>query len=159
MKKNFLILIVTIFILTACNTPIKENKLKAKWTLDESLKPDITFTKSTDNDVNGIFYSEGQITYEEFRSYITTLEKNGFKLDWRYSDAETLNAIDKAKTKNEKGGIFSDGYINVRMCKDKDTTNKEICFFMQWVDKETYNKLNPENKVEYSFKLETENSK
>lgn len=30
---------------------------------------------------------------------------------------------------------------------------------MQWVDKETYNKLNPENKVEYSFKLETENSK
>ena len=99
MKKNFLILIVTIFILTACNTPIKENKLKAKWTLDESLKPDITFTKSTDNDVNGIFYSEGQITYEEFRSYITTLEKNGFKLDWRYSDAETLDAIDKAKTK------------------------------------------------------------
>ena len=68
MKKNFLILIVTIFILTACNTPIKENKLKAKWTLDESLKPDITFTKSTDNDVNGIFYSEGQITYEEFRN-------------------------------------------------------------------------------------------
>ena len=65
----------------------------------------------------------------------------------------------KAKTKNEKGGIFSDGYINVRMCKDKDATNKEICFFMQWVDKETFNKLNPENKVEYSFKLETENSK
>lgn len=159
MKKNFLILITTIFILTACNTPIKENKLKAKWTLDESLKPDITFTKSTDNDVNGIFYSEGQITYEEFRSYITTLEKNGFKLDWRYSDAETLDAIDKAKTKNEKDGIFSDGYINVRMCKDKDAANKEICFFMQWVDKETYNKLNPENKVEYSFKLETENSK
>ena len=45
------------------------------------------------------------------------------------------------------------------MCKNKDATNKEICFFMQWVDKETYNKLNPENKVEYSFKLETENSK
>ena len=45
------------------------------------------------------------------------------------------------------------------MCKDKDATNKEICFFMQLVDKETYNKLNPENKVEYSFKLETENSK
>lgn len=160
MKKNFLILIAIIFIITGCNTPIiKENKLKAKWTLDESLKPDINFTRSSDNDANGVFYSEGQITYEEFRSYITTLEKKGFKLDWRYSDAETLDEIDKAKTKNEKDGIFSDGYINIRMCKDKDETNNEICFFMQWVDKETYNKLNPENKIEYSFKLETENSK
>ncbi len=158
MKKRILILFVFISILTACTPEIQENKLKAKWKLDGELKPDITFTKSTDNDAFGVFYAEGQITYEEFRSYIHTLENKGFKLDWRYSDAESLDLIDKAKSTN--GEIFSDGYINIRMCKDKDKNQTEdLCLFMQWVNKDVYNRLNNESKIEYSFKLETENTK
>lgn len=151
MKKYLIALLIISLMMTGCVKEIikKRNYLDVKWTLDEELKPEIEFDRSKKNDAYGIFYvDETQVKYEEFIKYLEKLEEKEFKVDWRYSDTDS---IAKLKEKYEKKGeIFKDNYINYKVCKDN------ICIFMQWVNKEEYNKTNKEKPVTYSFKLETE---
>lgn len=157
MKKILLLILVLTFLSTGCVEKEKENPLKAEWTLEETLKPSIVFERSTKNDSYGVFYRDTQITFEEFMTYIKTLEENKFTIDWRYSDTKTIKALEEEYTnKDKENSKFSDGYINLRMCKNLEKEEDSYCFFMQWVNKEVYNSLNKNNPTSYSFKLETE---
>lgn len=157
MKKIFFLAVGFFIMLSGCTNAKEENLLKAKWTLEDSLKPSIAFERSKENNNNGIFYIDSQISYEDFIKYIKTLEDESFSIDWRYSDTDSIEKIEQEYLKrDEKDNIFSDGYINIRMCREKTSEKEGICFFMQWADKETYNKLNPDSPTSYSFKLETE---
>lgn len=150
MKRIVLIVIILLTLTTGCKEE-KINYLKADWTLDQKLKPNITFERSNPNDSYGVFYVDSQITFEQFKTYLKTLEENDFKVDWRYSDANSISKLEENyKDKQTKDNIFADGYINYKMCKE------DICLFMQWVDKDTYNTLNKDKPTSYSFKLETE---
>ena len=157
MKKILLLMFVLIFLSTGCVEKEKENPLKAEWTLEETLKPAVVFERSNKNDSYGIFYRDTQITFEEFMTYIKVLEENKFTIDWRYSDTKTIKDLDtEYANKDKENSKFSDGYINLRMCKNLEKEENSYCFFMQWVDKELYNSLNKNNPTSYSFKLETE---
>ncbi len=151
MKKYIVILLIIVLTLTGCVKTIikKRNYLEVKWTLEEELKPEITFDRSKKNDAYGVFYvDESQVSFEDFIKYLEKLNEKSFKVDWRYSD---VDSIDKLKEAYEKqGDILKDNYINYKVC------NEKICIFMQWVNKEEYNKTNTEKPVTYSFKLETE---
>ena len=157
MKKIFLLIIMLITLSTGCVEKEKENPLKAQWTLEETLKPTIVFERSIENNSYGVFYKDTQITFEEFMTYVKTLEENKFTIDWRYSDTKTIKTLEEEYiNKDKEGSKFSDGYINLRMCKNLEKEEDSYCFFMQWVDKELYNSLNKDNPTSYSFKLETE---
>ena len=157
MKKIFLLTSLLIILSTGCVEKEKENPLKAEWTLDETLKPAIAFERSVKNDSYGIFYKDTQITFDEFLTYIKTLETNKFTVDWRYSDTNNIKTLEQEYTnKDKEDSKFSDGYINLRMCNKVEKEEDSYCFFMQWVDKELYNSLHKDNPTSYSFKLETE---
>jgi len=156
MKKLFIISLMLIALLTGCGQK-KENKLKEVWSLDESLKPSLKFERSKKNDSYGIFYIDSQIKFEDFITYIKKLEEKKFTVDWRYSDVNSIKKLEESySNKESEDSIFKDGYINFRMCQEKNEDNNQTCFFMQWVDKEQYNLLNKDNPTSYSFKLETE---
>ena len=151
MKKLLVIMLIISFMMTGCVKEIikKRNYLDVKWTLEEELKPEIVFDRSKKNDAYGIFYvDESQVKFEDFIKYLEKLEEKSFKVDWRYSDTDSIT---KLKEEYEKSGdIFKDNYINYKVCDEK------LCIFMQWVNKEEYNKTNKDKPVTYSFKLETE---
>lgn len=149
-KVLFIMLILTL----TCGCSLKKEKinyLKESWQLEDALKPNLTFERSNKNDSYGVFYVDSQVAFDSFITYLKTLKDNKFTIDWRYSDVDTIEKLEKSYTdKTAEDSIFKDGYVNFKMC------NTEVCFFMQWVDKETYNKLNNQNPTSYSFKLETE---
>ena len=149
MKKYIFIVLVLILTVGCSKEKIEFNYLEAKWTLDESLKPEIVFDRSKENDSHGVFYvDETQVKFEDFVAYLEKLEENKFSTDWRYSDTSTIKDLKEQYEKN--GDILKDYYINFKMC------NEELCIFIQWVNKEEYNKSNTEKPVSYSFKLETQ---
>lgn len=153
MKTKILFIIFILFLTCGCNNTKKEeiNYLKENWNLDETLKPDIVFERSNKNESYGVFYVDSQITFDTFINYAKKLKENKFSIDWRYSDVDSIEKFEtNYSNKTTENNIFKDGYINLKMC------NSEMCFFMQWVDKEIYNNLNKENPTSYSFKLETE---
>lgn len=149
-KVLFLILMLTL----TCGCSLKKeeiNYLKESWQLDDTLKPNLTFERSNKNDSYGVFYVDSQIAFDSFITYLKTLNDNKFSIDWRYSDVDSIEKLEKSYSdKTQEDSIFKDGYINFKMC------SSDVCFFMQWVDKEIYNKLNNQNPTSYSFKLETE---
>ena len=150
MKKTIFILFIALLLFGCAKKEI--NYLEADWTMDSSIKPEIIFDRSKKNDAYGIFYvDESQISFESFTKYIEKLEENNFKVDWKYSDTNSLEKL-KEEYKNN-GEIFKDKYVNYKMCNDKN------CIYMQWVNKEEYNKININKPVSYSFKLDTENVK
>ena len=152
MKKNVLFILLILILTCGCSLKKEEiNYLKETWQLEENIKPNITFERSNKNEAFGVFYADSQITFDSFITYIKTLKDNKFSIDWRYSDVDTIEKLEKNyNDQTTEDNILKDGYVNFKMC------NTEVCFFMQWVDKETYNKLNNHNPTSYSFKLETE---
>lgn len=150
--KKIILFILIILTFTGCSLEKKEiNYLKENWQLDSTLKPTFAFEKSNKTDSYGTFYVDSQITFESFISYIKSLEANKFSINWKYSDVSTIEEFEKSYSEQTKeNNIFKDGYVNIKMC------NTEVCFFMQWVNKETYNTLNKDKPTSYSFKLETE---
>lgn len=147
MKKILLVLSI-LFIISGCKKE-EISYLDVEWTMDSELKPEITFDRSKKNDSYGIFYvDESQVSFQTFTKYIEKLESKNYKVDWKYSDTDSLK---KLKEEYEKDGeILKDKYVNYKMCDDKN------CIYTQWVNKEEYNKLNSSKPVSYSFKLETE---
>ncbi len=152
MKKKIVIIIALLFVIAGCKKVEKINYVKKNWELDQSLKPTFEIERSNKNDDGfGVFYVDSQLQFDKFKEYLETLKGKNFKIDWRYSDVDTIEKLQGEYESEKEDGIFSDGYINFQMCTD------EVCFFMQWVDKDLYNSLNKDNPTTYSFKLETIN--
>ena len=150
--KKYLYVVLLILLVTGCGKNEKINYLETDWSLDDALKPTFIFDRSKEKEPYGIFYvDESQVKFEEFTAYLEVLEKNKFSTEWKYSDTDSIVKLKEEYEKN--GEIFKDHYINYKMC------NEEICFFMQWVNKEEYNKVNTDKPTSYSFKLETEKIK
>lgn len=147
MKKvlRVLLVITMIIIVSGCGKTNKINYLEENWNLNNEIKPDITFERSKKNDSYGVFYVDSQIDMKEYINYLKKLQNNKLKVDWKYSDVDSIEKLESENTK-----ILDDGYINFKMCND------EVCIFTQWVNKDTYNKLNKDKPTSYSFKLETE---
>ena len=146
--KKILLILTFLLLLTGCKKE-EISYLDVDWTMDSDLKPEIVFDRSVKNDAYGIFYVDNeQVSFETFTKYIEKLEEKNYKVDWKYSDTDSLK---KLKEEHDKeGDIFKDKYVNYKMCNEKD------CIYMQWVNKEEYNKLNKDKQVSYSFKLDTE---
>ena len=149
MKKAIILLLV----LCTFGCSKKEiNYMEQEWKLDESLKPSFTFERSNKNKKDGVFYTDTQVEFSKFLEYVKSLEEKKYVVDWRYSDVDSIKKLEEeSKSMDNDKGIFSDGYINLRMCKEND------CFFMQWVNKEKYNSINKDKPTSYSIKIETEN--
>lgn len=148
MKKFLILNVFLLLIICGCGKS-EENLLKVDWQLDNSIRPSFNFERSKKNNYKGIFYVDSQITFNDFVTYAKKLKDNGYEIVWQYSDAKTLDEIEKQySNQSSKDNIFKDGYINYKVCKSDD------CLMMQWVDKEKYNSTNKEKPVSYSFKLE-----
>ena len=129
MKTKILFIIILLTLTCGCSLKKEEiNYLKETWQLEETLKPNVTFERSNKNDSYGVFYVDSQITFDLFVNYLKTLKENKFYIDWRYSDVDSIENLEKSyKDKESENSIFKDGYVNFKMC------NTEVCFFMQFI--------------------------
>ena len=119
MKKKILFFIALLFIITGCKKVENINYLKKDWELDEKIKPTFQIERSNKNDNGfGLFYVDSNLPFNKFIQYLETLKTNNFKIDWRYSDVDTIEKLQGEYESEKKDGIFSDGYINFQMCNN-----------------------------------------
>ncbi|MDD6879247.1 MAG: hypothetical protein PUD59_03340 [bacterium] len=140
--KKILLFITLLFLIIGCSN--KENKkLLIEWPLEVDIMPSFNFDRSIKKDSKEIFYTDTQITLEQYINYVKMLEENNFIIDWRYSDVDSSNKLTNPD-------ILKDGYINCMLHNDKTS------LFIQYVEVDKYNSINKDTTVLYSFKIEIE---